>query len=371
MKIVFVTTCLDRGGAEILLLSLVKRLTPEHDVHVLYYKGKGTLIPSFVALGVVPLRFSLYPSYTTLDVIRTIRRWFEGQETVIIQGWMYQGSVLATLLHFLYPRQSSLYWSIHHSAETYTKGLNATYLKFRLCAFLSKHPKKVIFVSNEVMADHIAMGFCPKNAIVINNGIDTDVYRSSDALRREMRKELSIAEDDLVIGAVGRSHPVKDYRTFFRCVNMLLPRYPQLHVVVAGRGVQVDESIKISAKDRARIHLLGERQDTAKVLAAMDVYALTSLSESFSLSLLEALSTGLCCVASDVIHYHELFPASLRIFPKQDVDKLVEALDYFLRMSADQRRAIGLHSHEVVRDIYSLNQMQDRYIATWQGAKNE
>lgn len=371
MKIVFVATCLDRGGAELLLLSMVTRLTSDHDVKVLYFKGQGTLIPAFREIGINPVRFPGYILGNCWSSLRLIRKWFVGNERVIIQGWMYQGSVLATLLHFLYPRQSSLFWSIHHSAETYTKGLNATYLKFRVCAFLSNHPKKVIFVSNEVKADHIAMGFCPKNAIVINNGIDTDVYRSSDALRREMRKELSIAEDDLVIGAVGRSHPVKDYRTFFRGVNMLLPRYPQLHVVVAGRGVQIDESTKISATDRARIHLLGERQDTAKVLSAMDVYALTSLSESFSLSLLEALSTGLCCVASDVIHYHELFPASLRIFPKQNVDKMVNALDFYLSMSAEERKAIGLHSHGVVRDNYSLNLMQDRYIATWQGAKNE
>ncbi|MDZ4121148.1 MAG: glycosyltransferase, partial [Candidatus Cloacimonadaceae bacterium] len=286
MRLIFVCTTIDRGGAEILLLNIARQLVKEHAVTVIYLKGKASLGADFAALGIRPIRFSLQ------NLIPIFRALWQGPKS-ILQGWMYHGNILATMLYLLSGGRNTLYWSIHHSALAYASDAPSNALKLRLTALLSRLPDNIIYVSAPTRDEHIQFGYDNTNPVVIHNGIDLECFKYGETAGREIREKLGIEDDDIVLGAVGRNHPVKDYATFFKAAAILLPKYPGLHVVVAGRDLAAENITgllnDISASDLERIHFLGERSDIPAVLSAIDIYALSSLSESFSLALIEAL----------------------------------------------------------------------------------
>jgi glycosyltransferase involved in cell wall biosynthesis len=114
-----------------------------------------------------------------------------------------------------------------------------------------------------------------------------------------VRAELGIPPRAPVVGSLGRLAEMKRFDRLIEAVGML---GPEVRLVLAGDGPQGAE---LAARADAlgmgdRVHLLGWRRDTADVLAAMDVYAVTSDREGMSNAMLEALASGLPVVSTPV-----------------------------------------------------------------------
>ncbi len=370
MNILFVTTTLDKGGAEQLLLEIIRSLHLTHHIEVLYFKGEGTLVSDLQELGIEAIRFKPGSLADLAALPRKISGVFRGRDHTVVQGWMYHGNMLALLLHKLYPKRSKLYWGIHHSAYDYTPGLNKNYLLLRLSALLSGIPAQNVFVADHSKAEHLHRGYTKANSITIFNGVDPEKFAFRVEAREAIRKELGIPSDSFVIGAVGRNHPVKDYSTFFKAVKILIGRYPDLHVIVAGRGFDLsnfaDELGSMAEDDSARIHLLGERADVPQVISALDLLVLTSISESFSLAVLEALSTERCCVCTDIVWIKDDFPKAIKTFVPGHYEELVKLVESFISMPAEARSRIAKEARNVLRSKYTLNNTIASYESMWQ-----
>ncbi|MBP7204898.1 MAG: glycosyltransferase [Candidatus Cloacimonetes bacterium] len=361
-KIVFLSTTVDMGGAETLLLNMVEALRGEHEISVLYFKGKGTLLPNFRDLGNEPRKLSLK---TLLELMAELRR---NNET-ILQGWMYHGNLLASLIHLLSGKRGRLVWGVHHSARAYVSGSIFGGVRLRLTSLFARLPEKIVYVSEQVRQEHIDFGYPEGNASVIHNGIDPKSFVFNPESRLNLRLELGIGVDDPVLGAVGRYHPIKDYRTFFRAAAKLLAVHPSLHVVVVGRDLELGSFTNqfkgLRETDLRRIHLLGERQDVPQILCAMDVFALSSLSESFSLALIEALATARCCVCTDVIFFQDFFPEALRTFKPYDAEGMAGQVEYFLGLPDSERAKRGRDARAGVEANFTLDLTIKRYLTLW------
>jgi glycosyltransferase involved in cell wall biosynthesis len=357
-----VTTTVDRGGAETLLLNTVTALKKEHQIDILFFKGPGTLLPQFRSLGIEPQRFGPGTLLSTLKLLRH-------NPGSIIQGWMYHGNLLASLLYLLCGKRGRLFWSVHHSAQAYASSSLPAKIRLKLTALFSSLPHKTVYVSEHVRDEHLSFGYCAKNTAVIHNGINPEEFSSNPEAGQKLRRELGIEQSDLVLGAVGRNHPIKDYKTFFRAVSKLLPIHPHLHVIIVGRDLDLagfaDQLSGLGDTELKRIHLLGERNDVPQILCALDIYALSSLSESFSLSLIEALATQHCCVSTDVIFFRHLFPGVLRTFKAQDAQGMATQVQSFLDLSAPERAQLGRQARSIVVENFSLETMLKRYLALW------
>lgn len=138
------------------------------------------------------------------------------------------------------------------------------------------------------------------NTHVIPNGIDLSVFRPDPGRRQELRRELGIPESACAIGTVGRLSPEKNHTMLVSAVAPLLAQ--GCHLVIAGGGSEVlrlqAQIARLPGSDH--VHLLGERRDVARVLAALDVFALSSITEGLPLALLEAMATALPVVATAV-----------------------------------------------------------------------
>jgi sugar transferase (PEP-CTERM/EpsH1 system associated) len=133
----------------------------------------------------------------------------------------------------------------------------------------------------------------------IYNGVDTDRFAPGD--REAARRALDIPSGWGVVGTVGRLDPVKDQAGLIRAFAVASAQRPSVLLIVGdgplraeldalGRGLGLDD----------RLRLLGDRQDVAQILRALDCFVLPSVGEGISNAILEAMATALPVVATRV-----------------------------------------------------------------------
>jgi glycosyltransferase involved in cell wall biosynthesis len=138
-------------------------------------------------------------------------------------------------------------------------------------------------------------------SIVVNNGID-QVKFNPDQQYPDIRKELSIPADAMLIVFVARFTSHKQPLTLIQAFKEAVAKNPALHLLMVGDGDQKEEAVKKinEWKLNDKITLQSFRQDVPAVLAASDIFVLPSLWEGLPIGLLEAMSMGKAIIASNV-----------------------------------------------------------------------
>ncbi len=145
----------------------------------------------------------------------------------------------------------------------------------------------------------------PQQFSVIPLGIDLDAFLGSAASRNILRAEIGAADDDIVVGFVGRLTEIKDLPLLIRAARRALDKAsggPKMRFVVIGDG-NVRSSVEQLIRDEgvaAAFHLLGNRPDVVDLLPGLDIIALTSRNEGTPLSLIEAMAAGVPFVSTAV-----------------------------------------------------------------------
>ncbi|MGK2928783.1 MAG: glycosyltransferase family 4 protein [Acidimicrobiales bacterium] len=139
---------------------------------------------------------------------------------------------------------------------------------------------------------------------VLGNGIDLERFRPDPAVRTEVRAELGIADDQVVVGAIGRLVWEKGYEELFEAAKAILAERTDVVFVIAG-GFDPDKGDPLTTEDvasaeAAGVRCLGHRDDPERLYQAFDVYVLASHREGFPRSAMEAAATGLPIVACDI-----------------------------------------------------------------------
>jgi L-malate glycosyltransferase len=142
-------------------------------------------------------------------------------------------------------------------------------------------------------------GFPAGRTTALVNGID-DPRREFPGTRQAARAELGW-DDAPVALAVGSLTPVKDHAALIAAFAAVRERLPRARLAIAGTGeLRADLERRAAELPDLAVTLLGERRDVARLLAAADVFVLSSRSEGLSLSLIEAHAMGRASVAFDV-----------------------------------------------------------------------
>jgi glycosyltransferase involved in cell wall biosynthesis len=205
---------------------------------------------------------------------------------------------------------------------------------------------------------------------VIPNGFDTDLFAPSETARVEIRSMLGLARSAVLIGLIGRYHPVKYHAGFLRVAARLGRAHPEVHFVLAGSGVDshncsLDSLIEESGLS-GRVHLLGERKDIPRITAALDIAASASLSEAFPNVIGEAMSCAVPCVATNVGDTSHAIGDTGRVVSPKDEKAMEKALSELLNMGEASRRRLGLAARRRVIGLFSLPVVADRYRALYE-----
>lgn len=137
---------------------------------------------------------------------------------------------------------------------------------------------------------------------VVAHGVDVEQVRSELPFRAQVRRELGIAPEALVVGTVANLRPVKAYPDLLAAARQVIAQRPDVRFVTVGQGPQEEEIRRLHADLGLGdgVLLLGHRPDAVRVMAACDVFCLPSLHEGLPVALMEALALGLPVVASAV-----------------------------------------------------------------------
>jgi len=212
---------------------------------------------------------------------------------------------------------------------------------------------------------HELLGFSPQQRVLIPNGVDLTRFKPIAGARLALRQELALQSDALVVGAVGRYHPQKDFEGLLRAAAVILQRGLDVHLVIVGRGAtQGNRSLTSLASDlgiRERVHLLGERHEVQLVVAGFDLFASSSVNEGFCNVLVEAMACGVPCVATDVGAAREVLQGLGCVVPPGDPAALGRAIADTLSLSTQERLSLGARERGCVRTRYCLSSMVDRY----------
>lgn len=223
-----------------------------------------------------------------------------------------------------------------------------------------------VFTVSRELGDYYAreLSVSPQQFQVIPNGVDTQQFRPDAAARKEIREKLGIESDAVVVGTVSRLDPVKDHRSLLRASAAVLAQGIKLRVIIVGEGGE-RQALQAEADKLAiapQVVFAGETANVAAWLNSFDIFALPSLSEGMSNTLLEAMAVGLPPVASRVGGNPELIEeggCGLLVEPGA-----VEALAACLKQLAERppwRLTLGGNARRRIECCFSLQRMLDAY----------
>ena len=184
---------------------------------------------------------------------------------------------------------------------------------------------------------------------VLPNAIDPERFKFSESARREIRAKYGIADDDFVIGHVGRFYPQKNHEFLIDVFSEVRLQKPNAKLLLLGDG-PLQEKIRQKTEILGiaeSVIFAGLQKDPAPFYSAMDVFAFPSLWEGLGIVLLEAQYSGLPCVVSEVVP-REVDVSSNIVYLQMQKNLWIESL---FEMSENKIRKMELPQS----DKYDIN----------------
>jgi glycosyltransferase involved in cell wall biosynthesis len=342
-----------------MLAKLVEGLDPERCRSIVVsMTDEGVLGARLRAAGVALETLGLRrgrPSWAALSrLLAIIRR----ERPSVLQSWLYHADLLALVASLVAP-QTRLVWNLRCSDMELGQYSRQIRLVRRLLAWASSRPAAIIVNSEAGRRFHAALGYHPRAWAVIPNGFDVARFRPDPAARQSWRQRLGIAEEQAVVGMVARVDAMKDHATFLAAAALVAARGPDIAFVLAGRGT---ESLALPAALTGRLHALGERDDVAALLAALDLAILSSaFGEGFPNVLGEAMAAGVPCIATDVGDSAAIIGETGLVVPTRDPQALAAAILSWLDRDPAARHDAGEAARRRIVDHYALPAIVERY----------
>ncbi|MEZ5320110.1 MAG: glycosyltransferase, partial [Vicinamibacterales bacterium] len=210
-------------------------------------------------------------------------------------------------------------------------------------------------------------GFVGRPIEVIENGIDPERYEPAGD-RDALRARLGLAASRRYVAAIARFHPVKDHAMLLRAFARVAAERADADLLLVGDGPlrpALEAQVASLGLER-RVRFLGVRHDVPDLLAASDVFVLSSVSEAASITLLEAMATGLPVVVTEVGGNPEIVRQGVdgRLTPRGDAEAFSAALTAVLADPAGARE-MGRNGAARVREVYRLDRTIARYDALY------
>lgn len=205
----------------------------------------------------------------------------------------------------------------------------------------------------------------PSRLSIIRNGIDLDAYHPDEATRRAVRDELGIPQDAWVFGTVGRVSYEKHHTLLIRAAGPLLG--PKVRLVIVGDGAEMERVRAEAKRYEPWIVLTGMRRDPPRLLAAFDVFALSSRSEGLPIALLEAMATGLPIVSTEVGGVSEVTEQGSAAILVRSGDEAALGRALEEAMKASRASELAARARERAR-AFDIHVVSDAYLALYRQA---
>lgn len=288
MRVLHVITGLDAGGAEQWLRLLLRYSAADADVLAL--TNAGVLAGAIRSDGVRVMDLGMRGNRDVAAIPRLVgivrRGRYDLVHTHLYRAQVY-GALAARLagVRTVVSTEHSLNDTLIEGRPTDRPGVRGLYLG------AARLTSRIIAVSPPVAGRLVAWGVPADRVTIVPVGIETAAFAFDAHARREVRAELDLAQDAVVVGGVGRLVEPKRFDVALRALAPL----PDVSVLLVGEG-PAREGLAALATELGmadRVRFAGRRLDVSRVLSAMDVFASSSPEETFGVAILEAMASGL------------------------------------------------------------------------------
>lgn len=306
LRVAQVVTRMDVGGVPDHIMTLVRGVRNSADITVVCNaideRHRDELEALGVRIRIVPMRRLLAPVADVRGLV-ALTRLFRTDRYDIVHTHMSKaallGGIAATLARV--PVRINTAHNIGALAMPNAALRALFWIYDRLLLGLTTDA--VVTVAERVKAGIAAKRIVPEHKLfAIHNGIDTQRFSVSPDAAQAVRREFGLADDDVLVVAVARLVWFKGLDTLVAAAAIVLGSQPQARFLIVGDGPQRDQLMRqAEALDIAsRVTFAGERRDIPAILAAADLFVLSSVSEGLPVSILEAMASAKPVVATRV-----------------------------------------------------------------------
>ncbi len=285
MRILHCITSLRRGGAEKTLIRLINNSNFKHVILTIFDSS-----PLINELKTNVLIISIFP-LTLKNQLRNYREILNFSPD-LIQGWMYHGDFLATILGFLFKRP--VYWNIRHGKMSFKHSSKKTIILRSMLSLLSYlSPKKIISCSYCGLRVHSSIGYKKSLINVIHNGYES--------IEENLNTSQLTNETPLRFGSVGRDSPQKRRKYYIKIIHEISKIRAIQSASIIGRDIPCSSEIVNLASNSKIFDLQEEKTSTKSIFESFNILIITSnYGEGCPNVLIEALLRNLVCFSTDV-----------------------------------------------------------------------
>lgn len=355
MKILYVITSSDTGGAEQGLVSLVRIVSKKNTVRVLSLKPLGALAKAFREAGAELV--SLNMTGAGLGTVAKLVRQIESFQPDIVHALLFRAIEFSRLA--CAGRKQRLITTPHFDLSqkpVWMRWLDRTLKNIDTLSTAES------ISTYEYLLRH--QHYDPKRTVLIGNSIEKSLFFKDNSIRDSMRSAHGFTEEEVVFMCVARLVPVKNQSTLLRAFFRIIPSCPHAKLVFVGGG-KLYSDLQKQIKERnleKHVLLVGEQHNINDWLNMADVFTLISVEESLPLTLLEAQQVGLPCLVSQVgdmpkqvTHGQEGFVCN----PKDEV--VISCLLAELYENSKLRKIMGEKSAQRAKNAVNSSQQYQQF----------
>lgn len=363
IRVMHVIETLEIGGAENVLADLVNFCSPRFVPYVCCLKTAGPVAAKLrEGTPVFVMNMSHGNDYSLpFRLARLFRH--NRIDVVVSHGW---GTYLESVLARRFSGARVMVHVVHGDFPPYPSGWLSDVKKLirhRAEGLFSAGVHQFVAVSQGVKNEIVRRTSIPLDRIcVVHNGVR--IGNKDPILGAQKRTILGIKSEDVVIGSVGRLAPVKNYPSLLTVFAKVKKEFNNVKLILIGDGDERKslEQISIHLGLEKDVFFLGQRDDVEDWMQAFDLFALSSLYEGISISILEAMSVYLPVVATDVGGNREVVVDGQTgwIVPPNDPEKMARAMLSLIR-DRSLSLEMGHKGFERVKEEFNIEQTIKTY----------
>jgi len=346
------------GGAETVFVELVDASRKMGYQPLAVIKGPGWVQENLEKRG-IPTRVIPVESGFAIGFLKALIGLVREYRVCLIQAHLLGSSLYAAIVGLItrVPVVSTFHGMVDIQGLGRLTGLKKALLKAGSTQFVA--------VSKRLKEDLAQQGFIdPERTEVIYNGVRTGDYTRKPTGR--LKERLGLPEEAILVGSLGNIRPAKNYEVLIQVAERVKQVLPNAHFVVAGhmkeplmgRLEQLAEQAEVSD----RVHFIGFQAESQAFLSELDLFLLTSSSEGFSISTIEAMASGLPVIATRSGGPEEIIEEGVSglLANVGDSEGLANAVCAVLE-DMEKRKRLSAGGADRVRTAFDMEKMSKAY----------